>query len=189
MFSLALGIGANTAIFTLIDSLFLRALPVNHPEQLLQLTTGKREHFSKQIWEELRARQDVFSGLFAYGMAGGRVNLAAGGEARYASPQANFLRPSVLHAFVGRTFTTADDRPCCPGTAVLSYDFWQREYEGRLDAVGKTILLDNQPFQILGVIGARLHRHRRRRPPGSIYLSIYLSIYIYIGLHRENHSR
>src|SRR5215472_7879813 len=105
------------------------------------------------------------------------------------SPQANFLRPSVLHAFVGRTFTTADDRPGCPGTAVLSYDFWQREYEGRLDAVGKTILLDNQPFQILGVIGPGFTRtdvdtHRDLSIYLSIYLYIYIYIYIYIGLHR-----
>src|SRR3984885_3246501 len=69
--SLALGIGANTAIFSLIDSLLLKALPVSHPEQLLQVTMGKDEYFTNPIWEQLRDRQDVFSGMFAYGMAGG----------------------------------------------------------------------------------------------------------------------
>ncbi len=66
--SLALGIGANTAIFSLIDSLLLKALPVSHPEQLLQVTMGKDAYFTNPIWEQLRDRQDVFSGMFAYGM-------------------------------------------------------------------------------------------------------------------------
>src|SRR5271154_6918164 len=80
--SLALGIGANTAIFSLIDSLILKTLPVSHPEQLLQVTKGKEDYYTNPLWEQLRDRQDVFSGLFAYG--GTRFNLATGGEARYA---------------------------------------------------------------------------------------------------------
>src|SRR5258706_2320681 len=80
--SLALGIGANTAIFSLINSVILRALPVSHPEQLLQVTMGERAFFTNPIWEQLRDRQDVFSGIFTYGR--GRFNLATGGEARYA---------------------------------------------------------------------------------------------------------
>jgi predicted permease len=154
--SLALGIGANTAIFSLIDSLLLKALPVSHPEQLLQVTTAKNAYFTNPIWEQLRDRQDVFSGIFAYGMAGGRFNLAAGGEARYAHgnvASGQFFDTLGLHAMVGRTFTMADDRRGCPGTAVLSYGFWQREYGGRADVVGKTISLDSHPFDILGVIG------------------------------------
>src|ERR1019366_1586714 len=99
--SLALGIGANTAIFSLIDSLTLKALPVSHPEQLLQVTMAKDAYFTNPIWEQLRDLQDVFSGIFSYGMAGGRLNLAAGGEARYA--QANvasgqFFDTLGLHA-------------------------------------------------------------------------------------------
>jgi predicted permease len=154
--SLALGIGANTAIFSLIDSLFLRSLPVSHPEQLLQVTIPKDPYFNNSIWEQLRDRQDVFSGIFAYGMAGARFNLASGGEARYAHgnvASGQFFETLGLQAVIGRTFTTADDRPGCPGTAVLSYDFWQRDYGGHADAVGKTISLDNHPFEILGVVG------------------------------------
>jgi putative ABC transport system permease protein len=151
--SLALGIGANTAIFSLIDSVILKTLPVSHPEQLLQVTMGKSAYFTNPIWEQLRDRQDVFSGMFAYG--GGRFNLAAGGEARYA--QGNFASGQFfdtlgLHAMLGRTFTKADDQRGCPGTAVISYGFWQKEYGGRPDVVGKTVSLDNHPFEILGVI-------------------------------------
>src|ERR1017187_4279116 len=58
--SLALGIGANTAIFSLFDSLILKALPVSHPEQLLQMTMAKDAYFTNPIWEQLRDRQDVF---------------------------------------------------------------------------------------------------------------------------------
>src|ERR1700684_4475951 len=64
--SLALGIGANTAIFSLIDSVILKTLPVSHPEQLLQVTIGDNPFFSKPVWEQLRDRQDVFSRIFAY---------------------------------------------------------------------------------------------------------------------------
>jgi putative ABC transport system permease protein len=154
--SLALGIGANTAIFSLIDSLLLKALPVSHPEQLLQVTMGEDAYFTNLIWEQLRDRQDVFSGIFAYGMAGGRFNLAAGGEARYAHGNVvsgQFFDTLGLKAMIGRTFTMADDRRGCRGTAVLSYGFWRREYGGHADVVGKTISLDNHPFEILGVIG------------------------------------
>ena len=151
--SLALGIGANTAIFSLIDSVILKTLPVSHPEQLLQVTMEKNSSFTNPIWEQLRDHQDVFSGIFAYG--GGRFNLAAGGEARYA--QGNFVAGQFfdtlgLHAVLGRTLSMADDKRGCAGTAVLSYDFWQKEYGARADVVGKSISLDNHPFEILGVV-------------------------------------
>ena len=78
--SLALGIGANTAIFSLIDAVMLKSLPVGHPEQLFQVTMGSGAGFSNAIWEQIRDRQDVFSGIFAYGRWA--LNLAPGGEAR-----------------------------------------------------------------------------------------------------------
>src|SRR6266849_3699645 len=74
--SLALGIGANTAMFSLIDAVMLKALPVSHPEELLQVTMATPQLFSNPIWEQIRDRQDVFSGIFAYGRW--RFNLAAG---------------------------------------------------------------------------------------------------------------
>src|SRR5580698_8328322 len=65
--TLALGIGANTAIFSLIDAVMLRSLPVSHPEQLVQLRMGADDDLlTNPVWEQLRDRQDVFSGLFAY---------------------------------------------------------------------------------------------------------------------------
>src|SRR6267142_4650077 len=80
--SLALGIGANTAIFSIVNALMLRALPVNAPQQLVQVMTGpSRTSWSNPLWEQLRDRDDqLFSGAFAY--AAQRYNLARGGEAR-----------------------------------------------------------------------------------------------------------
>jgi predicted permease len=151
--SLALGIGANTAIFSLIDSLLLKPLPVRHPEQLLQVTRGKEDYYTNPIWEQVRDRQDVFSGIFAYG--GGRFNLSQGGEAHYADSSyvgGQFFETLGLHPLLGRTFTAVDDTRGCPGTAVLSHAFWEKEFGGRADIVGKNISLDNHPFQVLGVL-------------------------------------
>src|ERR1700733_5880288 len=84
--SLALGIGANTAIFSLIDAVMLKMLPVSHPEQLAQVDMAKRDSWgmeapfvSNPVWEQLRDRQDLFSGLFGYAVA--RFDLSARGEA------------------------------------------------------------------------------------------------------------
>ncbi len=151
--SLALGIGANTAIFSLINSLTLKTLPVTHPEQLLQLTKGKDDYYTNPIWEQLRDRQDIFSGLFAVG--GASFNLSSGGEARHVDGyfvSGQFFETLGLHAALGRTLTIADDKRGCPGTVVLSHAFWQKEYGARADIVGKSISLENHPFEIVGAL-------------------------------------
>lgn len=159
--TLALGIGANTAIFSLIDSVMLKTLPVSHPEQLIQVNMAnpdiwgvKDPYVSNPVWEQLRDRQDVFSGVFGYAVA--RFDLSPRGEARYVQGNyvsGQFFKTLDLSAVIGRTFTSVDDRRGCSGTAVLGYGFWQTEYGGRPSVVGQTISLDNHPFDILGVIG------------------------------------
>ncbi len=154
--SLALGIGANTAIFSLIDSVMLKTLPVQHPEELLQVTTVQyHDAFSNPLWEQVRDRQDVFSSIFAFSL--NRYNLSQGGEARYAMGNrvsGQYFEALGVHTILGRTLTVADDMPGCPGTAVLSHDFWQRAYGGREDVLGKPISLDGHPFEIVGVTEA-----------------------------------
>ena len=152
--SLALGIGANTAIFSLIDAVILKSLPVPHPEELLQVMMGRQSYagFTNPTWEHLRDRQDVFSGIFAYGRWG--FDLASGGEARkvngtYVSGQ--YFDTLGVRAILGRTLTAADDTRGCAGSAVLSYGFWQSQYGGRTDILGQTISIDRHPIEIVGV--------------------------------------
>lgn len=151
--SLGLGVGANTAIFSLIDAVMLKTLPVSRPEELLQVTAGgDRGYFSNPVWEQIRDRQDAFSGIFAY--CRWAFNLPSGGEARnvngaYASGR--FFDTLGVPAALGRTFTPADDRRGCAGTAVLTYGYWQREYGGRAHILGRTISIDNHLFEIVGV--------------------------------------
>jgi putative ABC transport system permease protein len=152
--SLALGIGANTAIFSLIDAVMLKSLPVSHPEELVQVMMGddSNEGWSNPTWEHLRDQQDVFSGAFAYGRWG--FNLAAGGEARtvngnYVSGE--YFDTLGVRAVAGRTLQAADDTRGCGGAAVLSYDFWQKEYGGRAEVVGNTVSIDRHPIEIVGV--------------------------------------
>ncbi|MGA3187971.1 MAG: ABC transporter permease [Bryobacteraceae bacterium] len=176
--SLALGIGANTAIFSLIDSVILKTLPVSHPEQLLQVSLGEQTVVTNPIWEQVRDRQDVFSGIFAYSAGRiGRFNLAAGGEARYADGNlvsGQFFQTLGLQPVLGRTLSPVDDQRGCAGAAVLSYDFWQKEYGGRADVVGKKISLDNHPFEIVGVI-----------EPGFTGLSVGQATDLYVPLCSE----
>jgi predicted permease len=152
--SLALGIGANTAIFSMIDAVILKSLPVNHPEELLQVMEGDQSYagWSNPTWEHFRDRQDVFSRIFAYGRWS--FNLATGGEVRPVNGQyvsGQYFDTLGVHAILGRTLTAADDKRGCAGAAVLNYGFWQKEYGGSADVLGRTISIDRHPIDIVGV--------------------------------------
>lgn len=158
--SLALGIGANTAIFSLIDTVMLRMLPVEKPQELVQLRIrdpqGKSNEgnptFSNPLWEELRNRQDVFSGIFAWQV--NQFDLAQGGlvhEANGLFASGDYFRTLGVRPAAGRLITTADDRRGCAGVAVLSYGFWQEHFGGAQSAVGSTISLDKHVFEVVGV--------------------------------------
>jgi predicted permease len=150
--SLALGIGANTAIFSLVDALLLKYLPVDHPEELRQISVGGDRVLTNPIWEQLRDHQNVFSGVFAF--SDRAFNLSAGGEAHYADglvASGDFFRVLGIHPALGRLLTPADDRRGCASVAVLSYGFWQSRYAGAPGVVGQKILVQTHPFEIIGV--------------------------------------
>lgn len=158
--SLALGIGANTAIFSLIDTVMLRMLPVQKPEELSHLLiqdpkSGNGEAdstFSNPLWEELRNRQDVFSGMFAWGST--QFDLAQGGAVHDVNGlfvSGDFFETLGVRPAAGRLITTADDTRGCPGVAVLGYGFWQHHYAGAQSALGSTLSLDNHIFEVIGV--------------------------------------
>lgn len=151
--SLGLGIGANTAIFSLINAVMLRSLPVSHPEELVQLTMRNgRSNFTNPIWEQIRDRQEALAGTFAF--ADHLFNLSTGGVVRRAPGawvSGDYFRVLGVSASAGRLLQPADDVRGCPAVAVLSHGFWEREYGGAADAVGQTISLDGHRFEIVGV--------------------------------------
>jgi len=152
--SLALGIGANTAIFSLINAVMLRSLPVRHPETLLSVRMGGTDDvFTNPLWEQIRARGDVFGGAFAYGQA--RFNLAPAGEARNVDGEwvsGDYFRTLGVPATLGRTIDAADDVRGCPAIAVMSYGLWQTEFGGAQNAVGKTLMVNAHPYTVVGVV-------------------------------------
>ncbi|HEX6049476.1 MAG TPA: ABC transporter permease [Gemmatimonadaceae bacterium] len=153
--SIALGIGANTAIFSLIDAIVLRTLPVVRPDELVQVAypDGAGAVLTNPIWEELRDRQDVFSSVFAYDSETG-FNLAEGGEMRAATGSmvsGDFFATLGVRPAAGRLITRADDVRGCPPIAVLSHGFWQTEYGGSPATVGQPISLSGRSHTIVGV--------------------------------------
>jgi len=163
--SLALGIGANTAIFQLLDAVQLRLLPVQHPEQLAELTIADNEHccsgnfsdrrpnFTFAQWEQIRDHQRAFSSIFAWGDT--PFNLASGGEVRYVDGlwvSGDFFKTLGVQALAGRLITAEDDHQGCgsPG-AVIGYAFWQREFAGDSQAIGKKLSLNGRPVEIVGI--------------------------------------
>lgn len=168
--SLALGIGANTAIFQLLDAVRMRSLPVKDAQELAFVQISNRtwstgsfhgwySWVTNPMWEEIRDRQQGFSSIFAFG--GERLNLAKGGEARYANAifvSGDAFKTLDVPPLLGRVFTPADDQRSCtsPG-AVVGYGFWQREFGGDPNAVGRTLTLEGHPFQIIGVTPASFY--------------------------------
>jgi len=162
--TLALGIGANTAIFQLIDSIRLRTIPVKNPQELGTVRIADRHwgsgNFSGQysqltfpMWEEIRKRQEGFAEIAAWGGQG--FNLANGGEVRNAKGlrvTGEFFRVLGIQPFLGRLLGPEDDQPGCPVSgANISYAFWQRNFAGDPSVIGKRLSLDGNSFEVLGV--------------------------------------
>src|SRR5262249_35632013 len=155
LLSLALGIGANTAIFSLIDTVLLKFLPVQNPEQLYRLERkipDRAKSFSSltnPIWEEIRDRQDAFSGTFAWSSE--RFDLAHGGQAQFAEGlyvSGDYFSVLGVTPAAGRLILPGDDRRGCRGTVVLSYGFWQEHFAGSPSAIGQSVSLNNQLFEV-----------------------------------------
>src|SRR5215471_866865 len=156
--SLALGIGANTAIFGLINGLLFKSLPVRDPESLRFI--GKQEHgrvsthFYYESYDRLRAAQPFFQELAAYAERV-RMNVAADGSSEPAMGQlvsGNYYSVLGVPPAAGRLFTAADDRVAGGHpVAIISYPYWQRRFGGEASAVGKKVLIDGTAFTIVGV--------------------------------------
>ena len=161
--TLALGVGANTAIFSIVNSLLLRPLPVAEPDRLVTISSDYAVRFgftagagwNYPMWDRLRQRAEAFDGALAF--TAERFNLAEGGERQpvdglYVS--AEFFATVGVPALLGRTFTPADDvrggGPDGP-VAVISYRLWQRRFGGAASVIGTPVTVEGVPFTIIGV--------------------------------------
>lgn len=160
--TLALGIGANTAIFSLLDGVMLRRLPVRDPGQLVELwrvMPGGPQHrgssFTNPLWEQIRDRAAGRGKVFAWGDT--PFDLARGGVVQAAQGlyvSGGFFDGLGVRPAAGRLLEPGDDRAGCPALAVLSWSFWQARWGGAAGAIGQTLSLNRHPFQIIGVSAA-----------------------------------
>jgi predicted permease len=165
--SLALGIGANTAIFQLLDAIRLRTLPVERPHELVEVRispdtsrggrsgsfNGRRPMLTYGIWEQIQQRQQVLSGAFAWSSV--RFNTQPGGEAWYVEGlwvSGDFFNVLGVRPIVGRVFSASDDRRGCvdPG-AVISHSYWQSAFGGRPDVLRHSVRVNGRQFPVIGV--------------------------------------
>jgi predicted permease len=176
--SLALGIGANTAIYSVMDAMMLRSLPVRNPEELVILNwrvNGKDEpdiihshngsfyyeaghggvspNFPWPAYTLLRDGNGVFSSLFAYKGAG-QLNLLVHGQAELGPVEfvsGNFFKGLGIVPALGRLINDSDDTVQAPRIAVLSHDYWRERFAGDAAAIGQSVRINNIPFTIAGV--------------------------------------
>jgi len=174
LLTLALGIGANTAIFSFIDAVLLRSLPVKDPPQLVVFVWKARVHpklqshsdygdcadlahsdcsFSIPFFKTMRAQDGAFSGMAAFAGPTG-VDLTGHGSASIASGtyvSGDFFSTLGVSTFIGRPLTPSDDTPSAPPAIVLSYAYWVRAFGSDRSAIGRTVRLDNTAATIVGV--------------------------------------
>jgi len=154
--TLALGIGANTAVFSLIDAVLLKMLPVKDPEQLVQFSKiqplyGEIDGFSYPELERFQHETQIFSGLLAFANLGD-LNVEVNGRGEIANGQVvsgNYFSTLGVSAILGRTISPADDQGST--VAVISYKYWRERLAGDPVVVGKKIVINNYPFTIIGV--------------------------------------
>jgi len=161
------GSAPNTAIFSLLNTVLLKSLPVSRPEQLVKLGMGEAENdvFTNPLWEAIRDQGSAFDGVFA--IAPDQVDLALSGQARVveaSTVSGQFFSTLGVRPALGRLLQRDDDRRGCPSVAVVSHGFWQREYGGQTDVIGRVLSLNRHPVTIIGVTepgftGVEVGRH------------------------------
>jgi putative ABC transport system permease protein len=166
LLTLALGIGANTAVFTLFDQAMLRRLPVARPQELVRFEWsggfsgtsssfggGAANYFSYPMYKDLRDRNQVFNGM----LAADRTSVALSWRNQAESEDAeivsgNYFQVLGLRPALGRLFTQQDDTAKDANfVAVLSYNYWKSRFAASPDVIGQTVLVNGHPFAIVGV--------------------------------------
>jgi predicted permease len=166
--SLALGIGATTALYSLVDQVVLRALPVEHPDRLvlfnwngeqLAETFGSYHLMSYPICRDLQEQKQFFDGVFC--RAAITINFSTSGESRLTSAElvsGTYFSALGVRPALGRLLTIEDDRvPGSSPVVVLSYDFWKNQLGGAQDIAGRKVLVNQHPMTVVGVAPPSFH--------------------------------
>ncbi|HXQ72730.1 MAG TPA: ABC transporter permease, partial [Pyrinomonadaceae bacterium] len=155
--TLALGIGANTAIFSLVNAVLLRSLPVEQPRQIVSVAMrGKDDSMSAWSfpnYRDFRDRNDTLSGLLVYRFVPLSLSRGSGNERIWGfEVSGNYFDVLGVKAIKGRTFLPEEDKtPLSHPVAVLSYNSWQRRFGGDPEIVGKDVLLNDHQFRVIGI--------------------------------------
>ncbi len=162
IFTLALAVGANTAIFSIVNALLLKSLPYSHPERMGTIYTrmrgpvvsDERHHVDGEQWELLRDNVPALISAIS-GIRPSGVNLEAGSHAEYVRAgriSAHYLDVLAIRPIIGRNFSEAEDVPNGPKTVILNYSLWRNTIGSNPDTLGQTILLKGEPHTVIGVL-------------------------------------
>ena len=152
VFTLALGIGANSAIFSVVNAFLLKSLPVRHPEELVRIGIRPEGDFEQNTYEHLRDHQKTLAGLIAWDE--GNIAVVIDGRASVISVDyvsGNFYSVLGVDLFAGRIFTPADDAAGAPAVAIISYEYWRERFGLDPLVVGKTLQLKDVTSTIIGI--------------------------------------
>jgi predicted permease len=160
--TLALSVGANTAIFSLVNALLLKSLPYARPDRMGSIytritgpiSTDERHHLNGEQWELLRDNVPALISALSSTRASG-VNLQAGSQVQYLQAgriSAHYLDVLAVRPIIGRNFSADEDRPHGPNTAILSYGVWQKTFAADSNILGHNILLKGEPYTVIGVL-------------------------------------
>jgi len=187
--TLALGIGANTAIFSLLDAVMLKVLPVQKPDQLVLFFDGSNEgtrisrggigdggrwrYYSYPLYDYLRDHNQFFQGICAFRLGEDRLSVSMAGRPPVESAQGvwghlvsgNYFSVLGVNAILGRTLSPEDDRPGARPAAVISYGYWKQSLGGDPAVVGEVVGLNGTSFTIVGITPREFFGERVRRSP------------------------
>jgi predicted permease len=160
--TLALSIGANTAIFSIVNALMLTSLPYSHPERMGTIYTritgtrssDERHHVNGEQWELLRDDVPALMSAVSSGQASG-INLQAGTQVQYLQAgriSEHYLDVLGIHPVSGRNFSEVEDRPHGPKAAILNYGLWRNSFGSDPNILGRSILLKGEPYIVIGIL-------------------------------------
>lgn len=190
MLTLALGIGATTAIFSLIDTVMLKSLPVVDPQSLYRIGDGQDccveggpqdnwGMFSYSFYQVMQKNAPEFEQLAAFQAGGGGVSVRRSESDRAAKPlrseyvSGNYFSTLGVGSFAGRTLTETDDQASSAPVAMMSYRTWQQEYGSDPGVVGSTFILDGHPETIVGITPPGFFGETLRSDPPQLFIPIH----------------